>query len=277
MKKIEIIKGVHSSVLGFGCAPILGAIDGKVAQRAIELALEQGINHFDLARSYGYGDAEAFVGNILRSKRNEVVIVTKFGIKANWKAQLLKPLKPIVRYFKKGKKAGDSITGKKKVINADRFHDRLPISSKTMVESLEQSLKALKTDYIDVLLIHEPLESILDIDGIIDTSETLKKEGKIRGLGLAFMQEQSAYHQDYLDKFDILQFNNSPSLRGYDNLVKNKGNDVNFFFSPFNSGNDLLKPEEKLKKLLEDFPKSVILCSMFNEKHIIANVKSVNA
>lgn len=280
MKKIEIIKGVHSSVLGFGCASILGAVDGNKAKRAIDLALEHGINHFDLARSYGYGEAESFVGNILKSRRQEVVIVSKFGIKANWKAQLLKPLKPIVRYLKKQKKESvithDS-SNKNGSWGKDIFHDRLPITSKLMISSLEKSLKALKTDYLDVLLIHEPLHTINEIELVIETSNLLKKQGKIKGFGLACMQEQMNYHQAYLEQFNILQFNNSPSLFNYDDLMKTRGNKVNLFFSPFNKGASLMTPEETLKKLLYDFPQSVILCSMFNETHIKANAMIANA
>lgn len=274
MRKIEIIKGVNSSVLGFGCSSILGAVDGNRAKRAIDLALEYGINHFDLARSYGYGEAEAFVGNILSSKRQEVVIVSKFGINANWKAQLLKPLKPIIRYLKKQKRESGIIqanANKNEVVGKDIFHDRLPITSKLMISSLEKSLKALKTDYLDLLLIHEPLHTINDIELVIETSNILKKQGKIKGFGLAYMQGQMNYHQAYLEKFDILQFNNTPSLLNYNDLIEQRGNKVNLFFSPFDKGRNLSTPEEALKKLFNDFPQSVILCSMFNEIHIKAN------
>ena len=57
MKKVELVKGIQSSVLGFGCAPILGSVGAKTATRAIDCAIDCGITHFDLARSYGYGEA----------------------------------------------------------------------------------------------------------------------------------------------------------------------------------------------------------------------------
>jgi len=63
------VKGINSSVLGFGCAPILGSKNYKISKKAIELAMENGINHFDLARSYGYGEAENFVGKLIKGKR----------------------------------------------------------------------------------------------------------------------------------------------------------------------------------------------------------------
>ena len=64
MRTVELIKGIHSSELGFGCAPIQGAVDSKSAKYAPDYAIDHGINHLDLARSYGYGDAEGLVGKI---------------------------------------------------------------------------------------------------------------------------------------------------------------------------------------------------------------------
>lgn len=276
MKKIELVNGIGSSILGFGCAPVLGAINAKKAARAIDIALEYGINHFDLARSYGYGDAEACVGKILKDRRSEVVIATKFGIKANWKASILKPLKPIVRYLKGHPKMKvDNHQGDVRV-NADFFLDRLPITAVLMEQSLEQSLKSLKTDYVDILFVHEPLETIQEIESVLAFSEKCKKQGKIRGIGLACMQEQVYLHKEYLDDFDILQFNNSPGMENYEQMRFSRASHKNILFSPFNGGTNSLTPAEKLVKLTSDFPNSVILCSMFNETHIKSNAVLLN-
>src|SRR3990170_3473308 len=104
MRTIELVKGIHSSVLGFGCAPILGSVDSKKAQRSLDFALACGINHLDLARSYGYGEAEHFVGTVIKNRRDKLVLASKFGIVANWKAKLLRPIKPIVRLLKENAK-----------------------------------------------------------------------------------------------------------------------------------------------------------------------------
>ncbi|MGY8914119.1 MAG: aldo/keto reductase, partial [Flavobacteriales bacterium] len=101
MKNIELVPGIKSSVLGFGCASIMGARGPKESHKAIDRALANGITHFDLARSYGYGEAERFIGKILSAKRDKVVISSKFGIIANGKARVLKPIKPIIRSLKK--------------------------------------------------------------------------------------------------------------------------------------------------------------------------------
>lgn len=275
MKQVELVKGIRSSVLGFGCAPILGSVGAKTALRALDCALDCGINHFDLARSYGYGEAERFVGKVIKNRRSEVVLVSKFGITANWKAHALKPAKPLLR-FVLGKIKGNPPGKPVQAINtgaavADRFHDRLPINGTTMRSSLEKSLKVLGTDYLDYFFVHEPLESIIDIDELYATAQLLKKEGKIRAWGLAFMRSQQHLHEAYLDKFDVLQFDNSPGAPAYDEVVTDRGNKSNVIFSPLRGGNATMKPAEKLNQLFDDFPRSVVLCSMFNVHHLKEN------
>jgi aryl-alcohol dehydrogenase-like predicted oxidoreductase len=276
MKKVKLYKDIESSVIGFGCAPILGAVDAKRAKEAINFAMEMGVNHFDLARSYGYGEAENFVGKLLKPNRKNIVISSKFGIKANLKAKLFRPLKPLARnvidvkkkYFKKNEEGNTS--SKNKI--SDIFHSRIELNAEEMILSLEESLKSLKTDYLDYFFIHEPLHKILNINELLEAGFNLKKAGKIRAFGIAYMQNEIETHREYLDEFDVLQYNNSPGITGYNELVKNRGEASNIFFSPINGGDFTLTAEEKLLKLHQDFPKSVILCSMFNKKHIQNNV-----
>ncbi|MFN3379574.1 MAG: aldo/keto reductase, partial [Runella zeae] len=272
MRKVELVKGISSSALGFGCAPILGSVGRKAASRAIEVALDCGITHFDLARSYGYGEAEAFVGNLLKQRRSEVVLASKFGIKANWKAQFFKPIKPAVRSALKALKKKDTkVEGGQSLSVADRFHDRIPLRGVEMRKSLEKSLRVLNTDYLDYFFVHEPREALIYFDELEEMATLLKKEGKIRAWGLAYMRSQEMMHQAYLHKFDLLQFDNSPGAMGYEQKVQERGENSNIIFSPLKGGSTLLSPNEKLAKLFQDFPKSVILCSMFNERHLRAN------
>ncbi|WP_138481442.1 aldo/keto reductase [Dyadobacter bucti] len=275
MKKVELVKGITSSALGFGCAPILGAVDAKRARRIIDCALDCGITHFDLARSYGYGEAEEFVGNVIRDRRNELVIASKFGIKANWKSQLLKPLKPLVRYLRSGEKKVDLVPKKPAKTEpskgADMFHDRIPFRGPDMRRSLEKSLRALGSDYLDYLFVHNPLEPIVHVDELAETAQKLKEEGKIRAWGIAYKRSLQEMHQPYLDRFDVLQFDNSVGIDGYEKLVEERSQKSNVFFSPLKGAAKTLKPNEVLEKLSTDFPNTVILCSMFNEKHLREN------
>lgn len=275
MKKVELVSGVNSSILGFGCAPILGAIDGGRAQRAIDVALDCGVTHFDLARSYGFGEAERFVGKVLGSRRRDVTIATKFGIRANWKAKVMAPLKPLVRSARglmkkqparQGSAAQDVVRS-----SADRFHDRVPISEQGLSKSFEESLRALGVDYVDILFVHEPPHTIGDLDAVVSCADRLKMQGKVRGFGLAFPWSDLDLHKDYLERFDILQVNNSPGADHYDHVKHHLGDAPSVFFSPLRGAKG--DAGTTLSRMWEDFPNSVILCSMFKEEHIRKNAQ----
>ena len=169
MRKVEIATGVESSILGFGCAPILGAVGGKVATRALGIALDGGITHFDVARSYGYGEAESFLGKFFRGRRDEIVLASKFGIRATWRAGLLRPLKPLARAMGRGSAPATSepaAVAHPAPARRDLFHERIPLTPEEMHKSLEKSLRALRTDYLDLLSIHEPTGEIIHIEAL---------------------------------------------------------------------------------------------------------------
>jgi len=276
MRKVELAKGVHSSILGFGCAPIMGSVDAATGKQALHCALDLGVNHLDLARSYGYGEAEKFVGKLIKGNRQNLVLASKFGIMANWKAGLIAPVKPLMRYAMSKIKKKTTAINKSNiqasgVSIANSFMERVPLKGDVMKKSLEQSLKALGTDYLDCFFIHEPEETLINIDELIDMAGVLKQEGKIRALGLACTRAQMPSHTAYLNKFDLLQFDNSPGAAGYDKAVADRGLSSNVIFSPMRGGADDIKPTDKLKLLYKDFPNSVVICSMFNPDHIAAN------
>lgn len=280
MKTVELTKGIYSSVIGFGCAPILGSHDAKVSKKALEFAMDQGVNHLDIARSYGYGHAEKFVGKMIAGRRNDLVIASKFGIEANWKASVLSILKPIVRVLKNEHKKSIDISLEKqdnKFRAANMFLNRIdPLTAIDMRRSIETSLKNLKTDYLDYFFIHEPLTTLTHVDELIYLAEKLKEEGKIRAFGIAYMQSQLHLHEPYLHKFDLLQFNNPQNITEYNSLLLNRAAKPNVIFSPFRGGIKDLSPKQKIERLLIDFPESVILCSMFNVQHIKDNLNLVD-
>jgi len=275
MQKIELFKGLFSSRIGFGCASVLGAVDGVRARRALHCALDHDINHFDLARSYGYGEAERFIGQVLKGRRNEVIIASKFGIKANWKAGVLKPVKPLVRLLKsRVVKEQKSITNAKGI--GDRFHDRIEITPRNMILSLEKSLSELQVDYLDHFFVHEPISTIYNIEELIFTSENLKKAGKIRCFGIAFNITEKHLHEAYLDKFDLVQFNKPVIPDEYHSILKERGAKKNVLFSALSGRGAGQSATGALQQLAYDFQESVILCSMFSEEHIKENASLFN-
>lgn len=169
-----------SSALGFGCGSLAGRVDRKISARALAEALDAGITHFDVARSYGYGDAEALLGEVLAGRREDVVIATKFGIDPPRGARALRRLKPLaqkmVAYVPALRPLVRS-TVQQQVRNPHRFS---PTSARA---SLEASLRALRTDYIDLLLLHECGADELGPD-ILDFLLAEKASGRIRGYGV---------------------------------------------------------------------------------------------
>jgi hypothetical protein len=141
-----------------------------------------------------------------------------------------------------------------------------------MGSSLEASLKSIGTDYLDILLVHEPLQAVDDLEQLVEAAEGLKKAGKIRAFGLAFPWSLLDSHKSYLQHFDLLQFDNSIGAPHYGEVRHLRSDARNIFFSPLR--NSRADPEEILATMWTDFPKSVILCSMFREEHIRQNVQA---
>ena len=277
MKKIELVQGIYVSVIGFGCSPIMGTVDSKKGKYAIDMALEYGVNYFDVARSYGYGEAEGFLGKIIKNRKNEVFISTKFGINPNWKANSLKKLKPLIRYVQSLKAKNPANHQVRKTAPSEfskRLLDRaVPLRGKDMRKSLEKSLRELQREYVDCLFIHEPHHSLDYVQELKETAEILKKEGKICSFGLSALHSQEKLHENYLDEFDLLQYDNPIIRDDYNNYLLKRDYQPDIIFSPFRGGESTLNPTQKLQKLLKDFPSSVILCSMFNPDHIKQNIR----
>lgn len=272
MQYIELAPGIKSSAIAFGCAPIRGAVSQARAQRAIDVALEQGVTHFDLARSYGYGQAEKAVGKILGARRQRVVIASKFGIEATPQAKLMQFLKPVVRglrSLKNNKKASSPASGSNNLgaLNSLLIR-RLVINEKNMRISLEKSLQNLKTDCIDHFFVHEPEGVIQNSDLLFERAEQLKREGKIRAFGLASPSENLHLHRDYLKRFDVVQLSFNPQQIAFNEVVNEK---PTIFFSVNRSNPSSGDRAGTLKTILQTYPQSVVILSMFTPKHILQN------
>jgi aryl-alcohol dehydrogenase-like predicted oxidoreductase len=286
VRYVELYPGIASSVLGFGCAPILGSIDGPTARRAIAIALEEGVTHFDVARSYGYGFAERFLGQCVHERRSEVVIASKFGMVATPAARIFHTFKPMVRFIRNKKRRASLLNNETSrprssapgISLGNIFLKRVHLECAAMKRSVETSLRELKTDYLDYLFLHEPMEPISDVESLISGAYQLKKDGKIRALGLAFRQEQVGWHIKYLSQFDLLQMDNCPLAANYGDLKAQRHALPTIFYSPFRSLIAAprlisMSTREILSQMHEDFPQSVVLVSMFREDHIRENAR----
>ncbi|TPG58938.1 aldo/keto reductase [Hymenobacter nivis] len=164
--------------LGLGCSTFGGSAATGVAKISLAKAFDQGIVYFDVARSYGYGQAEGIVGQFAQGKRDKMIIASKFGI-----SPPPIPFKSLVlwgmRNIRKALPASRQTLAKAGV-NALTKTQFTPQAAQS---SLQTSLRELKTDYIDLFLLHESYYADCLRDDIREVLERAKEKGQIRAWG----------------------------------------------------------------------------------------------
>jgi len=171
--------GILISEIGFGAWGIGGATPGptsygstddKNSQRALSYAFENGITLYDTSNVYGNGHSEVLIGRTFKANRDKVVITTKAGL--------------------------------------NNYFQPLDFSSTNLRNSLEESLKRLQADYVDLLLLHNPPNEIIEeSERLLSLREELLQEGKIRAFGLSVrVPEDGLWAIDHLQP-DALQVN----------------------------------------------------------------------
>lgn len=147
MKNINIGNGaVNASEISLGCMRI-SDLSKSDATRLINTALEEGINFFDHADIYGGGKSEEIFAEAIDMKpsvREKMIIQTKCGIRQG-------------------------------------FYD---FSKEHILNSVDGSLKRLKTDYIDILLLHRP-DTLMEPEEVAEAFSILQSSGKVRNFGVS--------------------------------------------------------------------------------------------
>jgi L-galactose dehydrogenase len=138
------------SVVGFGASPlgdVFGTTDPADGKRAVHLAIDEGINFFDVSPYYGLTLAEERLGSALDGRRSKVILATKCG-----------------RY-------GETVFD----FSADRI-----------TKSLDESLLRLRTDYVDLFQAHDvEFGSVQQIiEETIPAMRRLQRQGKVRYIGI---------------------------------------------------------------------------------------------
>ena len=146
------IGSLKVSVVGIGCNNFGWRIDAANTAKVVDAALDSGINFFDTADIYAKGESETFLGKALGPRRDQIVLATKFGLPMDDERQGAKPA-----YIKR---------------------------------AVEDSLRRLNTNHIDLYQLHKPDPTTPIADTLAALYE-LVKAGKVREIGCSnFSAEQ---------------------------------------------------------------------------------------
>ena len=147
MKKMKLgNSGLEVPVIAVGCMRI-NSLDKTGAEEFIRTALEEGLNFFDHADIYGDGACEEIFANAIHMNdgvREKIILQSKCGIR-------------------KG------------------MYD---FSKQHILEAVDGSLRRLKTDYLDVLLLHRP-DALVEPEEVAEAFDILKNSGKVRNFGVS--------------------------------------------------------------------------------------------
>ncbi|MET0988447.1 MAG: aldo/keto reductase, partial [Steroidobacteraceae bacterium] len=135
--------GLRVSTIGLGCNNIGWTIDEAASRAVVHKALDAGINLFDVADYYGSppGNSETVLGSLLGERRKDVVLLSKFGI-------------PLV--------------GEPRFCTSRRY----------LMDAVEASLRRLKTDWIDIYMVHWP-DPTTPMEETLRALDDLIRSGKI--------------------------------------------------------------------------------------------------
>jgi len=147
--------GLKVPVLSFGAATFgggteffkaWGATDVAEASKMVDICLDAGVNFFDTADIYSLGMAEEILGEAVKNRRDKVLISTK---------------------------ATFAMSDEPNNVGSSRHH---------LIKACEDSLRRLKTDYIDVYFMHG-FDALTPVEEVMSTLDTLVKSGKVRYIG----------------------------------------------------------------------------------------------
>ena len=159
---------------GDGYWKVVGNLDYPASKKLVDMAIDAGVNFFDTADVYSHGQSEEILGKALKEKRNEVVLATKV----------------------RGRMSKD-------------IND-VGLSRKHIIESCNNSLKRLGTDYIDLYVMHS-FDPITPLEETLGALSDLVHQGKVRYIGASnfsawqLMKALAVSKENHFEKFVSLQ------------------------------------------------------------------------
>jgi aryl-alcohol dehydrogenase-like predicted oxidoreductase len=164
--------GLEVGAVGFGCWEVgggYGEADEAAFATAVGRALDLGINCFDTAEGYGMGASEQALGRALGRRRDEAVIVSKFGMAYRDKPNM-----------------------------RDSSRERA-------LASIDKCLKNLGTDYVDVYLVHWP-DPLTSFEETFTALDDIVREGKARFVGVSNFRLEQIKECMAIRRVDVVQY-----------------------------------------------------------------------
>jgi D-threo-aldose 1-dehydrogenase len=197
---------VQTSPLGFGCVTLTRHDRREDAVRFLEQVYEAGVTHYDVARLYGFGQAEGILGGFLAGKRDKVTVASKFGLQASGALTKSRRLVSIARKLHQKSKIFSKMAKRfmKSSVKQGAF------SPADAAASLETSLRELGTDYLDIYFLHECTLADAAREDLIAYLSGEVDKGRIRAVGTATGYE--ALRGDaglFPRRYNVMQFASS--------------------------------------------------------------------
>ncbi len=172
--------GIEVSEIGFGAWAIGGDAWGPVedarSRAALERALELGVTFIDTADVYGDGHSETLVGEVVKGKRDQVILATKGGLMGHHRDPQGEPV-----------------------------YDR----PEKVIDVFEASLRRLGTDYLDVYFDHIWWDKEEETEAFLTAFAQLKQEGRMRAVGVSTDSFDYIKHFNRDGGLDVVQLDYS--------------------------------------------------------------------
>lgn len=205
MRHVEFAPLARSvSAIAFGCASLGSRVDGKRGTAALARAYDAGVTWFDVAPSYGDGQAEALLGKFLTGKRSQVTLCTKVGIVPGRVSVAMRLAKPLLQ-----RALALRPELRKHVISFRPLAQTVKLTGLFIESSIVESLKRLQTNYVDVLALHDANLDDLHHDDILRALDNVVSKGYARAISLAGDLSVGLAAVALSERFSILQFSNT--------------------------------------------------------------------
>lgn len=184
--------GLEVTRLGYGAMEVRGSriwggrpVTEEQADTILNAVLDAGINFIDTANDYGR--SEEFIGKFLSQRRSEFYIATKCGCKVTYR---------------------------------DEHTDDTPHewTRENLFRGLHESLERMKTDYVDIMQLHNPSVEQVEQSDLVAVLQEMKQQGKVRWIGCSSTLPHITTYIQW-GAFDVYQIPYSALERAHENVI----------------------------------------------------------